>query len=274
MTMATMTMTTMTMTMTTMTMTTMTMTMTMKAWYAIGRGRPDCEEGEGTLSSAITLAIAVTLYCRDLHVGEGGLEMPWCHKRILKRNQSNSWSCNSHWYSGNGNSDYDKSQSANPNQHRHHHCYPQSTSTSSSSLLTPINILQPALGIWSFQDQSHTLGPSFKGHPPPHHYHCNNHHYIYRQSCLLCIIYMPSPLLWCQNLGFTWFYETNIVFIKNLRFSVIISASTVLQFSREWGSIVARNCLPIPPLPYYSTNHPIPCTCPNTASHQEKSIKK
>ena len=24
------------------------------------------------------------------------------------------------------------------------------------------------------------------------------------------------------------------------------------------------------PLPYYSTNHPIPCTCPNTASHQEK----
>ena len=69
------TMTTMTMTMTMMTMTTM--TMMMKAWYALGRGRPDCEEGEGTLSSAITLAIAVTLYCPALHEGEGGLEMPW-----------------------------------------------------------------------------------------------------------------------------------------------------------------------------------------------------
>ena len=74
-TMTTMTMTMMTMTMTTMTMTTM--TMTMKGWYALGRGQPDCEEGEGTLSSAITLAIAVTLYCRALHGGEGGLEMPW-----------------------------------------------------------------------------------------------------------------------------------------------------------------------------------------------------
>ena len=76
-TMTTMTMTMMTMTKTTMTMTTMTKTMMMKAWYALGRGRPDCEEGEGTLSSAITLAIAVTLYCPALHEGEGGLEMPW-----------------------------------------------------------------------------------------------------------------------------------------------------------------------------------------------------
>ena len=64
-------------TMMTMTLTTMTITMTMKAWYALGRGRPDCEEGEGTLSSAITLAIAVTLYCRDLHDKEYGIEMPW-----------------------------------------------------------------------------------------------------------------------------------------------------------------------------------------------------
>ena len=97
-TMTTMTMTMMTMTMTTMTMTTMTMTMMMKAWYALGRGRPDCEEGEGTLSSAITLAIAVTLYCRALH---GGRVVLRClgdesDKPILKRNPSESWFCNYH----------------------------------------------------------------------------------------------------------------------------------------------------------------------------------
>ena len=62
-------------------------------------------------------------------------------------------------------------------------------------------------------------------------------------------------------------------------------------WSRIWGSVTSfllqlfcnfpeseaplwQEIVSPPPLPYYSTNHPIPCTCPNTASHQEKNTKK
>ena len=60
------------------------------------------------------------------------------------------------------------------------------------------------------------------------------------------------PPFWCQNYHI-WASHGSITqilrVIKNLRLSDMISASAVLQFSREGGFIVARNCLPAPPCP-------------------------